>query len=257
MTLTFATATWVALEADHDAERERFDPDSLDGLPPPAQRLLSSALPTATPLDSVVQLEMTGDIKLAGKWLPFTAQQILRAGVGFVWTPVVGGRVIRFVGADALGPDGARLEFLFHGRIPVVRGSGPDVDRSAAGRLAAETVAWLPQQITPQAGARWEPIDDHRAAVHLDTDERDIRVEVGVDDHGQLQSIGVQRWKDSAKPPVEAPFGGTIHSTFDLPDGVRIAGTGTVGWDWHTPQQADGEFFRYRITAATFGSSIA
>lgn len=257
MTVAFAASTWEALEADRGVESGPFDPASLDALPLPAQRLLSAALPAGTPLDSVVRLDMTGDIKLAGRWLPFTAQQILRAGVGFVWTPIVGGRIIRFVGADALGPDGARLEFRLHGRIPVARASGPDVERSAAGRLAAETVAWLPQQITPQAGARWEAIDDHRAAVTLDTGERDTRVEVGVDRRGRIDSIGVQRWNNSAKSPAEEPFGGSVHSAFEHRDGVRIAGTGTVGWDWNTPQQGNGEFFRYRITAAAFGHETA
>jgi hypothetical protein len=255
MTSTFATSTWDVLGADHHAEPERFDPATLDALPPPARRLLAGALPAGTPLDSVVQLEMTGHIKLVGRWLPFTARQILRAGVGFVWTPVVGGRIIRFVGADACGPDGAHVEFRFHGRIPVMRASGPDTERSAAGRLAAETVAWLPQQITPQASARWEPIDDRHAAVTLEIGARDVRVEVGVDADGRLESIGLRRWKDSARPPVEAPFGGTVHSTFDHHDGVRIAGTGSVGWDWRTPRQRDSEFFRYEITSATFGNS--
>jgi hypothetical protein len=34
---------------------------------------------------------------------------------------------------------------------------------------------------------------------------------------------------------------------------VRIASGGTVGWDWGTPGQVEGEFFRYRITSVEFG----
>ena len=105
---------------------------------------------------------MRGEIRLAGRWLPFTAEQLLRASTGFVWAPIVGGRLIRFAGADALGPDGARIEFRLHGRIPIVRGSGADIARSANGRLAAETVAWLPAALTPQAGARWIAVDTTR-----------------------------------------------------------------------------------------------
>ena len=48
-----------------------------------------------------------------------------------MWPPVVGGRLIRCVGADALGPEGARIEFRLHGRIPIVRGAGPDIARSS------------------------------------------------------------------------------------------------------------------------------
>ena len=32
--------------------------------------------------------------------------------------------------------------------------------------------------------------------------------------------------------------------------GVRIAGTGTVGWGFGTEAWGDGEFFRYTITGA-------
>ena len=55
------------------------------------------------------------------------------------------------------------MHFRLHGLIPVVHSSGPDIARSGAGRLAAETVAWLPQALVPQSGAQWTPIDQHRA----------------------------------------------------------------------------------------------
>jgi hypothetical protein len=96
-----------------------------------------------------------------------TGQEVITAGEGLVWTPVVGGRLIRFVGADLLTADDARMEFRLHGLIPVVRADGLDVRRSAQGRLAAETAAWLPHALTPQMGARWTPVDDDRAIVTL------------------------------------------------------------------------------------------
>ena len=83
----------------------------------------------------------------------------------------------------------------------------------------------------------------------------DVDVEVAVDGDGQLRWLGLQRWKDSAKPPGLAPFGGTVDSLHTAPNGVRIAGSGSVGWDWRTPQQSDGTFFRYRITAAGFAAT--
>lgn len=253
---SFAATTWDALgQPAESPPTPMFDPATVVDLPDAARRLLTSAIPAGTPLSSLVDLRMTGKIRLGGRWLPFTADQRLRAGVGFVWAPVVGGRVIRFVGADALGPDGARIEFRFHGRIPVVRGSGPDIHRSALGRLAAETVAWLPQALTPQAGARWVGIDDHRAVVTLDAAGSDVEVEVEVDATGQLRSIGLQRWNDSVDPPTEAPFGGTVDSSLTNAAGVRIAESGVVGWDWRTTDQAAGEFFRYRVAAATFTPS--
>ncbi len=252
---TFADATWAALESDETPGFGPFDPSTLSELPEPAQRFLSATLPDRTPLRRSVTLSMRGEIKLVGRWLPFTARQILVAGTGFVWAPVVGGRIVRFVGADALGPDGARIEFLLHGRIPIVRGSSPDVARSASGRLAAETVVWLPQALTPQAGARWEAIDHSRAVVTLDGPDGATEVEVAVDDEGRLIGLGLQRWKGSAKPPGPSPFGGTVDSTFTTTEGIAIAGSGTVGWDWRTATEAAGVFFRYEIIAADFAAA--
>ena len=174
-----ASAVWAELASFEEAA-SGFDPVGLAELPAPAKRLLSRVLPEGTPLVTAVELEMTGSIKLGPRWMMFRSQQILRAGVGFVWRPVVGGRLVKFVGADLLGPDDSRMEFRFHGLIPVVRATGPDIARSAAGRLAAETVMWLPQALTPQAGATWAGVDDDRAVVSL-AGEHDLpEVEVTV-----------------------------------------------------------------------------
>jgi hypothetical protein len=248
----FAAAMWRELSEPPDAPTVAFDPATLDGLPEPARRLLEAAIPAGAPLSMLARLEMEGEIKLGGRWFPFTAAEVLRAGTGVVWAPVVGGRLLRFTGADVFGPGDARMEFRLHGRIPIVRESGPDVARSAIGRVAGEAAVWLPQALTPQAGARWEPIDDSSSAVVLVVDGREVRVEVGVDRENRIRSVGLQRWKGDAEPPVEAPFGGSVDRWTTDPNGVRIAAVGTVGWDWGTPGQAEGEFFRYRITSVEF-----
>jgi len=243
---------WTVLSGGSPAEPAAFDPATLAGLPPPAKRLLDRALPSRTPLTSTVELSMEGEIRLGGRWLDFNADQILRAGDGFVWSPVVGGRLLRFVGADVLTAHDARMEFRLHGLVPVVRAFGPDVRRSAQGRLAAETVVWLPQALTPQLGARWTPIDDERAVVTLDAAGTAVDVEVVVDDNGQIRRLGLDRWNGSADPPRAEPFGGSVDSTFTASNGVTIAGSGAVGWGFGTDEEADSIFFRYRITEATF-----
>lgn len=250
---TFADATWTALEHDNSTTVIRaFDPATLDDLPEPAQRLLHAALPPQTPLCRSVCLSMRGEIKLAGRWFAFTARQLLRANTGFVWKPVVGGRLLRFVGADALGPDGAQIEFRLHGLIPIVRGSSSDIAKSATGRLAAETVAWLPHALTPQAGARWSGVDERRATVTLQGPGGPTDVEVEVNENGRLTALGLQRWKDSAKPPRLAPFGGMVDTCLTTVQGVTIAAVGSVGWDWHSAGEANATFFRFEITGADF-----
>lgn len=248
----FAAAAWASLAAGVEAQPQEFDAATLDKLPAPARCYLVRALPDRVPLASVVVLGMEGEIRLGRRWFPFVADQILRAGAGFVWAPVVGRRMLRFVGADVLTAHDARMEFRLHGRLRLVDASGSDVRRSALGRAAAETVAWLPQALTPQMGARWRSLDDERAVVTLDVVGEPVDVEVVVDGDGALRSLGLNRWNASAKPPAFGPFGGSVGSTRAASNGVGIAGTGTVGWDWGTPRAAEGEFFRYRITAVTF-----
>ena len=253
-------ATWSALASEAETDGGTgppvgFDPGTVDELPDPARRFLLRALPAGTPLHSAVELVMEGRIRLGRRWFPFRAEQILRAGVGFVWAPVVGGRIIRFTGADLLGPDGARTEFRLHGWIPVVRADGPTVARSAAGRLAAETVAWLPQALTPQAGAAWTAIDDDRAEVGVDAAGEAVPVEVTVDGDGTILALALERWNDANGPPGPAPFGGSVGGLHVTRDGVAIAGSGVVGWDWGTPNEADGVFFVYHITSARFPGS--
>ena len=249
---TFAERGWTALSDGSPVEPAAFDPATLAGLPPPAQRLLDRALPSGVALSTTVELSMEGEIELGGRWFPFTAEQILRAGEGFVWSPVVGGRLVRFVGADLLTADDARMEFRLHGLIPVARAAGPDVRRSAQGRLAAETVAWLPHALTPQLGARWTAVDDERAIVTLNAAGSDIDVEVFVDGDGRILRSGLDRWNGSVDPPRLQPFGASVDSVYTASNGVGIAGSGTAGWGFGTVDEADGVFFRYRITAAAF-----
>lgn len=244
-----ARPSWDSLASPDHQPLELFEPTTLDALPEPAARWLGRALPDRTPLTRAIELVMHGDIRI-GRWLPFTATQILRSGVGFVWKPIVGGRLLRFVGADILGPDDARVEFRLHGRIPVARSSGPDTARSAAGRLAAETIAWVPQAATPQAGATWRPIDGDRAAVSLNAAGTDVELVIEVDDNGQLRSIHLDRWNSAAKPSALQPFGGDIISDHVTSDGVRIAGSGTIGWNHQTPEWRKGQFFRFVIDNA-------
>ena len=191
---------------------------------------------------------MEGEIRLGARWVAFRAEQVLRAGVGFSWQVEVGRAPLGFVGADLLGPAVARMDIRLAGLVPVVRASGDDYARSAAGRLAGETVLWVPQALAPTAGARWHPVDDHRATVVLDGPSGAIPVEVTVAEDGRLESVAFQRWQDSVDPPAPTSFGGPVHDELVTRDGVRIARSGSGGWHWGEVGSEDGEFFRYRIT---------
>jgi len=254
--LDAAEAWGVLATVDVGREPAPFDPASVEGLPAPARRWLTSALAPGAPLHGGVILQMRGRIRLGPRWFPFTADQILRAGVGFVWRPVVGGRIVRFEGVDVLAPSEARMEFRLHGRIPVVGASGEDIARSAAGRLAGETVSWLPAAFVPGSGAwaeddpTWRAVDGDRFVVTVPTPVEPVDVEVTVDAEGRLRSVAMSRWEGSADPPAPAPFGGEFVHEFVDGDGRRLAGSGSVGWRWGTTGWEQGEFFRFEIVGA-------
>jgi hypothetical protein len=95
-------------------------------------------------------------------------------------------------------------------------------------------------------------VDDECAIVTLEAAGSDIDVEVVVDVDGRIRRAGLDRWNGSADPPRLEPFGASIDSIYTASNGVGIAGSGTAGWNFGTGDEADGIFFRYRITGAAF-----
>ena len=79
---------------------------------------------------------------------------------------------------------------------------------------------------------------------------RNVEVTIDVDDQGRLRSIHLDRWNSAGKPPGLQPFGGDVASEFVTPDGVRIAGSGTIGWNHQTPEWPKGKFFRFDLQSA-------
>lgn len=228
-----------------------FDHSDASHVLPVAQRLLRRTLPSGVPLPPAVLLEMAGEIKLRD-WTPFRARQVLRPGHGFVWNAKAGRPPLVFEGGDAYWRGRGSLDFRLWGLIPVVRAAGPDVARSARGRLAAETVAWAPQALTAQMGATWSAEHGTKATVSVPAgDERfDLTVTVGADD--LLEEVVMRRWGNPDGGEFAAiPFGAALdgHAEFD---GITIGAAGRVGWWWGTERQDEGEFFRFEITSAQF-----
>lgn len=223
-----------------------FEAADLTGLPDPARRLISQALPEGVPLSGTALIDMEGEIKLK-QWVPFKARQVFRAWSGFVWEANVGKAPVSFSGGDFYRNDDAALDFRLWGIFPVARGTGPDIARSARGRLAIEMVAWVPQSLLPGAGAIWSPIDDDRANVSVAIDGDRIDIEVVVGEDGSMLEATMMRWGNPDSQPFgEVPFGGAFDEwgTFD---GVTIPTSGRVGWHWGTDRQSEGEFFRGRL----------
>jgi hypothetical protein len=228
-----------------------FQPVNVANVPEPARRYLEHAIAPTTRLASAVRLRMHGEIRL-GRWLPFSAEQVIHAERGFVWSATV--RLLgipSFRGFDRLVDGEGAMRWKLLGIIPVVTGSGRDITRSALGRVEAESL-WLPSVLVRHE-VRWTALDSRHAAVRFGGQPDATPVEFAIDQRGRLESVKMQRWGNPGGGAFRlADFGGVMEGEgtfggYTIPTRVR------VGWHFGSSQfESDGEFFRATIDDATY-----
>jgi len=227
---------------------ETFDPAMISGLPEPARRWLSHAIAPGTPLWSSVELTMRGRIKL-GRWRPFTARQVLTPPASYIWAATTRLAGLPVTGYDRLGSGGGEMRWRLLRLIPVLTASGPDITRSACGRLAGE-IALIP---TAFQRAAWSQAECANTAIAKwqfggDTESAGLRVKRS----GRLAEIRVNRWGNPGGAPFgRYPFGVRVENEACF-GGVTIPSVFRAGWWWGTERQPEGEFFRAEITGAVF-----
>jgi hypothetical protein len=226
--------------------RDVFSKDELVGLPVPVQRYFRTAIAPGTPLALAARLEMQGSIKLAGRWLPFRATEVLAPHRGFIWSASVAGGL--FVGSDQYAAGLGAMRWKFLGLIPVVQAEGPDVSHSSAARAGAEAV-WVPTALLPRYGVIWTAEDDTHLTARYTVDNTPLVVNYELDEEARIVSTQIERWGDPNNTGAWGlhPFGfeATARAAFD---GVSVPSQGRVGWFPRTEQWADGEFFRFALT---------
>jgi hypothetical protein len=224
-----------------------YGPSMVAGLPEAARRWLTYAIAPGTLLIDAVEIRMHGEIRL-GRWRAFTATQALVPGAGYVWAARtrIGGIPVR--GYDCYAKGRGEMRWRALGIVPVGSAVGADVTRSAAGRLAAESVLVPPYLI----GAEWSPGVDRDTAVFRPpgcrSEGNDVTIAVTPD--GRLRRISMQRW---GNPDGGAFAAHTFEVIFDathriggiaIPDGIRAA--------WVDDDGRRQEFFRAVVDRATF-----
>lgn len=223
---------------------EPFTPEGLPALPEPARRYLSHALAPGTPLARRVRLRMHGQIRV-GRWLPFRARQVIDADRGFRWQASVAGGLIR--GYDQFDAGQGATRFTLLGLIPLVDAGGPDITRSALGRVMAEYAAWLPAALLPGPGVRWDAPDRDHAVVHVASAGASTVLALTLGHDGAVREIGLTRWGNPVGGGfTELPFGmyADAEATFK---GVTVPSRGRVGWWYGTDRWPEGEFFRFVV----------
>lgn len=222
-----------------------FDPSELAGLPGSVARYLSASIAPGAARATAARVAMDGRIRLGGRWLAFRAHEVIAPREGFLWAARVAGVIW---GADSLIGGAGRTEFHLAGVVPVARASGDDVDRSAAGRAAAEAV-WVPTALLPLDGHAVDELDHHTFRVGIAVGGVDNRLTVRTLPSGHLASAEVTRWGD---PDASGSWGwhrfGMEVTGYGRADGITFPAAGRVGWHFGAPEFADGMFFHYRLT---------
>ncbi len=224
-------------------------------LPDPARRYFRFAIDPGTPLVTVAEIAMEGEIGLGNRaapsYLPMRARQILAAPEGFVWKLGTRNR-LRVSGSDAAESGRSWSRFWLLGILPVARAGGNDDHaRSAFGRCVAEAVFFTPAVLLPGDNVRWQAIGESTARVTLAYEGLEQAVDLCVDARGRLEKIVFERWSDANPQKVfrRQPFGGCLSDYrefggYRLP--TRIEAGNMFGTDDYFP------FMKATVTSVRF-----
>jgi hypothetical protein len=241
--------TDVAERRGPTREPVMFEPEMVNDLPEPARRFLLRAIAPGTPLARSVDLTMHGTLRLAPDRdpVPFVAEQHLAPPDAFVWRARTRGGLLRIRGFDRYGNGEGEMRWRLWGLIPVVRARGPDVTRSAAGRLAMEAVL-IPSTLVPGRGVTWDEFDDQRTRFRMTVGDETVETTLEVDPEGRPIRVSAMRWSERAGPGYE-PF--VVELAGELrADGYTIPSRISAGWS--LGDEGEFRFFEATLDQARF-----
>jgi hypothetical protein len=194
---------------------------------------------------------MEGDIKLNDNWLSFKAEQVIVWERGFIWQASVKMFGLPVRGSDRLVDGQGAMRWKLLGLIPVMSADGPDITRSAAGRVAAESV-WLPSVLWGEH-VSWSSSGSTQLTANFTAYGEPIELTLCIAEDGRLESVSLPRWGD----PDDSTFGyqtfGSLVEEERTFDGYTIPTRLRAGWYFGDDRfESEGEFFRATITDATY-----
>ena len=231
-------------------ETGNYNPDQPPNPAEAAGNYFAHAIRRGTRLASAVRLKMHGEIKL-GRWMPFTAEQVIRRGRGMIWQATVYKGFIPIRGFDRMVDGKGSTQWKIFGIFPVMVASGPDITRSAIGRVQVESI-WLPSALG-ETKVAWTEAGSLHPHAHFVIETETTDLALTLDSTGRVTSAALSRWGNPEGAAFHyADFGGVFEeeATFD---GYTIPTRVRAGWFFGTDRfESDGEFFRASINHASF-----
>jgi hypothetical protein len=247
---------WRALVDRAVEETATFDPALVAALPEPARRYFTFCIAPGTPLRTVAEIDMGGELGLGTKerpgYAPMRAAQILAPPYGLIWKVRTGRGAIRMAGSDGIEGGSSWARFWLYGLIPIVRAGGnPDHARAAFGRIVAEAAFWAPATLLPRNGIAWEAVDAETARATVAHDGLVQTVDVTVAADGRPVRVVIPRWTDANPDKIfrVQPFGGYLSEFrefegFRLP--TRVEGGNLIGSEDYFP------FYKAEVVSIRF-----
>lgn len=237
---------WNAAPSGEDIFRSY----QIASLPAPALRYLRHAITPGARLASTVRLRMHGEIKLR-RWLPFEAEQVISWQHGMIWSATVRMHGLPIRGSDRLVDGQGSMRWKLLGMIPVMKAFGPDIARSAAGRVGGESI-WLPSVLCGHDVSWTAPGSSHLHASFKVHDEP-IELDLSIEESGMLKTVKLPRWGNPEGTGFHLADFGVILEAEDTFDGYTIPTRLRAGWHFEGDRfAADGEFFRATIDEAKY-----
>jgi hypothetical protein len=221
-------ASWTQLASAASGTLRVFDPAMVQALPEAARRYFLFTIAPGTPLHTVSEIRMHGEIGLGSRerpnYMPMRARQILAPPYGFVWRLEAAAGIRRMSGSDGMVEGRSWTRFWFDWLMPVRAGGNDDHLRASFGRVVAEAVFWAPASLLPGNEVRWtngEKYGRARAIVTRGSLVQELEIEIAEDGHPLW--VKIPRWSN-ANPEKRwrlQPFGGTL-SEFRNFDGFTL-----------------------------------
>lgn len=227
-----------------------FDAAQVRGLPPGARRYLEHAVAPGAALASAVRLRMHGEIKLKG-WVRFSADEVISWERGMIWRACVPMRGLVVRGFDSFLDGQGTMRWKLFGLIPILNASGPDITRSAAGRVNIESI-WLPSVLCAD-DVSWSAPNGSGIHARFTAHGETAEIDCTIDEAGALQAVNMPRWGNPEKAAFHyANFGGLVEKEGSFA-GYTIPTQMRVGWYFGAKGfESDGEFFRVTIDEAVY-----
>ncbi|ABO35131.1 hypothetical protein MmarC5_0821 [Methanococcus maripaludis C5] len=244
---------WAVL--DKNASEEIYFDENLlnENIPPVVKKFIKNSIKNGTKIPDTVILDIEGKMRTkideTAHWNDIYSKEIL-SKEGFVWKAQLKSGPVTLKGADYYFKNNSEINFALYGLIPVVKESNNDITKSARGRLAIELIVWNPWAIIPDKNTKFKEVDFETFSVSFEIDGEPVKVNLKVNENGSLKEVYMNRWNKLENGSYGyIPFGGTVSDHLEK-DGLKIAKTLNVGWNYGNDDYI--ETFYFNVTAAEF-----